>query len=137
MTQARSISGISPICETVFAAAHELRTLVANETEQPHTGEILEQTLRYSRQFSLEERHSIIIREDTVLARAPGCFASEGGELDETEAQIRTVREHFAMVWNDLSVLKQLFLQHPCCGLEDVEVDYGWWLLRFNREDIC
>ena len=53
------------------------------------------------------------------------------------EMQIRTVREHLPMVWNDLSVLEELFLQHPARGLENVEVDYGWWLLLFNGEDIC
>ena len=51
--------------------------------------------------------------------------------------EIRTVCEHFAMVWNDLGVLEQLFLQHPARGLENVEVDYGWWLLLPDSKDIC
>jgi len=62
------------MCEIVFAAARGIGTLVASEAEQSRTGEILEQTLRDSCQFSLEEWHSIIIRENTVLARTSGCF---------------------------------------------------------------
>jgi len=50
---------------------------------------------------------------------------------------IRTVCEHFPMVWNDLSILEQLFLQHPARSLENVEVDYRWRLLLFNGKDIC
>lgn len=74
VTQARSISGMSPICEMVFAAVRGIRSLAASATdEQLRTGEILEQTLRDSRQFSLEEGYSIIIRGNAVLARTSGC----------------------------------------------------------------
>lgn len=53
------------------------------------------------------------------------------------ETETRTIREHFSVVWNNLSVLEQLFLQHSACGLENVEVDYGWRLLLLNSENIC
>lgn len=57
--------------------------------------------------------------------------------LDGVRTEIRTVCEHFPMVWNDLSVLEQLFLQYPACGLENFEVDYGQRLLLLDSEDIC
>ena len=62
------------------------------------------------------------------------CIRKRGS--DKTETEVRTVCEHLPMVWNDLSVLEQLFLQDPARGLEDVEVDYGWRLLWLDSEDI-
>ena len=59
------------------------------------------------------------------------------GNLEGMETETRTIREHFSVVWNNLSVLEQLFLQHSACGLENVEVDYGWRLLLLNSENIC
>jgi hypothetical protein len=45
--------------------------------------------------------------------------------MDKMKMEMRTVCEHLAMVWNDLSVLEQLFLHHPTRGTEHVEVGYG------------
>jgi hypothetical protein len=63
-------------------------------------------------------------------------FYIRKGGSDNKETEVRTVCEHFPMVWDDLSVFEQLFLQDPARGLENVEVDYRWRLLLLDSENI-